>query len=56
MTEATRGDEKKPSEPSEQSGTGGQAPDPKAAKPAAEDAKRQDKTKDKADSGQNEDG
>ncbi|MGI4765018.1 MAG: hypothetical protein ACRYGP_08125 [Janthinobacterium lividum] len=53
MTEATPNDKAKPKN---QPGAGAQAPDPKSSTPAADDAKRQDKTKDKPDSGQNEDG
>lgn len=43
-------------EPAEQPGSGGQGGTSTSGTPAAEDAKRQDKTKDKPDSGQNEDG
>ena len=53
MTEATPNGEKKPEAGS---GPATKAPDPKADSSAAKDAKRQDKTKDKPDSGQNEDG
>ncbi len=51
MTEATPTDKAKP-----KNQPGSTAPNPKSSTPAADDAKRQDKTKDKPDSGQNEDG
>ena len=53
MTEAPRDGEKKPSE---QSGADTKAPDPKSSTSTTKDATRQDKTKDRPDSGQNEDG
>lgn len=53
MTETTRDKGEKPSEPPE---PGPQVRDPKSGTPGAENVDRQDKTKDKPDSGQNEDG
>ncbi len=53
MTEATPNDKAKPKN---QPSPGSKAPDSKSSTPAADDANRQDKTKDKPDSGQNEDG
>lgn len=51
-------DDKQPgaAEPAAEPDRTGGAPAPGSTTPAAEDAKRQDKTKDKPDSGQNEDG
>lgn len=42
--------------PAEKPGSGDAGKAPASDTPAAEDAKRQDKTRDKPDSGQNEDG
>ncbi|WP_237479026.1 hypothetical protein [Lichenibacterium dinghuense] len=53
MADAKDRDGGEPAEKPEAGGPGGTSP---ADTPAAEDAKRQDKTKDKPDSGQNEDG
>ena len=53
MTEPIRDGDKKASEPPNPDS---QTSDAKSSTPGAKDAKRQDKTKDKPDSGQNEDG
>ena len=52
MAEPTPKTGEKPKAQPDAAGT----PDPKSSTPAAEGANRQDKTKDKPDSGQNEDG